>query len=131
MSTFDETLNRPPATAWKRNGYEPNPLIGTVTFRYTNHHVSYGDAEVLGILSESDQRVYSVLCGNAVLRGFVEAEGPKAGERVGLKYLGEVQSRDGNTYANFNAAVDREARSPGTRGFSSLACGAWGSRAAV
>ena len=106
MSSFDEALNRPPAIAWKPNGYKPNPLVGGQIYRYTHDHPEYGEAEMLGILSESDQKVYGVLCATPVLRTFVEHEDPKNGDRVGIRYVGERQGKRG-TYPDFNCAVDR------------------------
>ena len=103
MDEFTRELEAPPAVKWK---HEPNPLIGKLTSRYT-FHGDYEPAEMLIIEPEGSEVPYSVLCGRAVLRSFVERKDPQVGGKVGIKYRGEVESKQtGATYADYATAYE-------------------------
>jgi hypothetical protein len=103
MDEFDRELNRPPAEQWKG---DPNPLVGTLIHRWTYDGGEYQPAEMLVIEPSGGGGPYSVLCGKAVLRSFVEEEDPQVGGRVGIKKLGKRESGSGRSYDDFNTAYE-------------------------
>jgi len=75
MDEFDRELNMPPAQRWE---HDPNPLVGELISRYP-FEGDYEPAEMLVILPEGSEVAYSVLCGRATLRSFVEQKDPWVG----------------------------------------------------
>ena len=114
MDEFERELDAPPATRWE---HTPNPLIGTLTSRYTFTAGEFEPAEVLVIQPAGSEVAYTVLCGKVTLRSFIERKDPKVGDIVGIKYAGEAESkRNGKSYAVYNGAVKRTEASEGQRG---------------
>jgi hypothetical protein len=103
VNDFDRQLEAPPAEQWK---HEPNPLVGTLIHRYEFDGGQYEPADMLVIQPEGSEVAFSVLCGKATLRSFVEEKNPRVGGKVGLKYRGERTSAAGNTYADYAAAYE-------------------------
>jgi hypothetical protein len=102
MDEFERALDKPPAQRWE---HDPNPLVGTVITRYTVEG-EFDPAELLEILPDGADTAYSVLCGRATLRTFVERKDPQVGDVVGLKYIGDAVSKgNGKSYAVYNGAV--------------------------
>jgi len=101
VSWSSSALNLPPAKKWE---YEPNPLVGEQINRYA-FHGDYEPAEMLIILPEGAEEAFSVLCGKAVLRSFVENKDPQIGGRVGIKYIGKREGAAG-PYDDFNTAYE-------------------------
>src|SRR5215207_8736529 len=103
MDQFTRELEAPPAARWE---HEPNPLVGRLTSRYRFDGGVYEPAEMLIIEPEGSDTAYSVLCGKAVLRSFVEKRDPQVGGKVGLKHRGKVTSASGTEYDDYAAAYE-------------------------
>jgi hypothetical protein len=101
MDEFERELNAPPAQRWE---HDPNPLIGRLISRYT-YEGEFDPVELLVIQPEDSKVAFTVLCGRATLRSFVEEKDPQVGGTVGVKYAGTaVSQRNGKEYALYNAA---------------------------
>ncbi len=113
IDEFDRELNAPPAERWE---HDPNPLVGELIARYTFDGGEFEPAEMLVILPDGSEVAYSVLCGKATLRSFVERTDPQVGGQVGIKYAGEATSKkNGKSYAVYNGAfkpADPNAKPP-------------------
>jgi hypothetical protein len=102
MDEFERDLNAPPAQRWE---HDPNPLVGELIARYTYDGGEFDPAEMLIIQPDGSDTAFSVLCGKATLRTFVEHKDPKVGGQVGLKFRGDLVSRrNGKSYADYAAA---------------------------
>jgi hypothetical protein len=107
MDEFERELEKPPSARWD---HQPNPLVGKVITRYTVEG-DYEPAELLEVLPDGADVAYSVLCGRATLRSFVDEKDPRVGDTVGIKHVGQQTSKStGRTYELYNAAVKRDER---------------------
>jgi hypothetical protein len=66
----------------------------------------YGDGEVMEIVDDETKELTSVFL-STVIRSAREKQDLKVGERVGVKYLGEV-SGENSEYKDFIITVDRK-----------------------
>ncbi len=66
----------------------------------------FGDGEVMVIKNDEDHEDYSVFL-SSVIKTARETQEIKVGERVGIKYLGEVQGESAE-YKDYIVQVDRD-----------------------
>lgn len=65
-----------------------------------------GHYPLLRVKTETGEFV-AVHAFHTVLANAIAREGVKAGDRIGIKYLGEVKAANGTPYNNYKVAVDR------------------------
>lgn len=110
MSRLEEQL-RPPAAAWR-----PEPgdrLIGEIVDLDTRTS-RYND-EPYPVVTVRDEATGSDVAFHAfhtVARRDLEALQPRVGQRIGIAYFGEKQSRDGDPYHSYTIRVDDSVPAP-------------------
>lgn len=99
---LEERLREQRAETWK-----PAPgdlIIGTLDeVRWLVSSYDGRDYPLLVVHTEPDGRVVGVHVLHQVLRDELRAQKPRIGERIGIRYLGKVDSR----YEGYKLAVDR------------------------
>ena len=84
-----------------------NPLVGTLVDRTVVTGGQYGDSTVM-ILETDDGTRIGVWLNRTVLKNEVREQAPQWGEKVGIKYLGEIAPAGGGAnYHSYKVAVDR------------------------
>jgi hypothetical protein len=84
-----------------------NPVVGKLVDRTVVTGGQYGDSTVM-ILEADDGVRLGVWLNRTVLRNEVRDKSPQWGEKVGIKYLGEVTPAGGGAaYHSYKVAVDR------------------------
>lgn len=88
-------------------------LVGTLV-RYETIVTEFGAASVAVIRDEDDDRLYSVALFRAVLKKRFDTLEPRAGDRLGLKYVGLVQppTKGANPYHNYVLKVEHNSAAP-------------------
>jgi len=120
MSTIEQRLEQDRDwISWVPGGDEEkydtrNPLVGKLVDRTVVTGGQYGDSTVM-ILEVEDGTRIGVWLNRTVLKNEVREQAPQWGEKVGIKYLGEVSPAGGGaSYHSYKVAVDRpiEDRAP-------------------
>jgi hypothetical protein len=91
-----------------------NPLVGRLVDRTVITGGQYGDSTVMILETEDGTRI-GVWLNRTVLKNEVREQAPQWGEKVGIKYLGEITPAGGGAnYHSYKVAVDRpiEDRAP-------------------
>jgi len=78
-------------------------LVGTV-LKYADGRTKYGPCRICVLEDEETGSAVSVWLGHAVLRGEFEREGPKRGDRVGIRRLPDDPNK---AYRLYKVVVDR------------------------
>ncbi len=66
----------------------------------------YGTYPLLRIKTDQGEFI-AVHAFHTVLKNAIAREGVKAGDRIGIEFLGEVKGANGSTYNGYTVAVDR------------------------
>jgi hypothetical protein len=104
MSNLAEDLDREPQS-WR-----PEPgdkLIGELV-DVDERDGGYGTYPIL-VIRDDDGAEWSWHVLHAVARGEIGRQQPNIGDRLGVKYVGKVEGRDGQEYHSWKVRVDRPA----------------------
>jgi hypothetical protein len=83
-------------------------LVGTL-LRFETIVTDFGPSQVAVIQDEDDGTVYGVALFRSVLKKRFDTLEPRAGDRIGLKYVGlaEPRTKGANPYHNYVLKVER------------------------
>lgn len=90
---------------------EPGQMIVGKVMDMGTGFSKFGAHPVVTIKSEADGELYSVHCLQTALRSQMLQANPNRGDRIAVKYKGEKESAQGNTYKDFKVGVDAPKRS--------------------
>ena len=108
--SFEDRLEQGTAPAWRPDQGDDDLLVGTVVDidRGTSDYEPY---PLLTIIKEDGTEV-AVHAFHTVLKNELIRQQPQLGERIGIKYLGEQQTKPGSRFKSFigyRVKVDRAA----------------------
>jgi len=109
LATDDGSL----PTRWNPEDLPGAMLVGTL-LRYETIVTDFGPSQVAVIEDEDDGTVYGVALFRSVLKKRFDTLEPRAGDRIGLKYVGfaEPTKKGGNGYHNYVLKVEHTAAAP-------------------
>jgi hypothetical protein len=110
MSKLEERLEAGLAPAWRPDKEDPSVLIGKVV------SIEQGTSEYepypLIVVEQDDGTEMAVHGFHTVLKNELIKQRPQIGERIGIKYLGEVPTKPGSkfkSYTGYRVKVERAA----------------------
>lgn len=108
MSTsFEERLEQGNAPAWRPDKEDADLLVGEV-ISIDRGQSEYEPYPILTIARESDGTELAVHGFHSVLKNELMKQQPQVGERIGIKYLGEITTGQ-RPYIGYRVKVDRSA----------------------
>lgn len=109
MSTLEDRLEQGNARAWRPDQDDPDLLVGEVVDIDSGSSDYQGVYPILTVRKEDGEEV-AVHAFHTVLKNELVRQRPKAGERIGIKFLGEQPTKPGSPYKSFigyRVKVDR------------------------
>lgn len=108
--SLEDRLEQGLAAAWRPDQDDPHTLIGEVV-EITIGTTDYGRYPII-VVRKEDGEEKAVHVFHSVLRNEVEKYRPNIGEKIGIKYLGDVATKPGSkykSYKGYTVKVEREA----------------------
>lgn len=115
MTDLADKLEQGLATAWRPDKDDPDLILGTVTEIAwgTSEYNDSGRYPIVTIATEPDGEEKAVHGFHSVLMNELIRQQPQPGERIGIKFLGEVPTKPGSkfkSYLGYRVKVDRQAQ---------------------
>ncbi len=114
MRNLREELDAPSADSVER--WDPIPgdsIVGAVV-GFENRNRKYGPCRVVIVQDENDGTHRAVWLQHKILRELFDAEGPRRGDRLGIKRLADGKGKNG-PFARYHLVIER---APGDNGTS-------------
>jgi hypothetical protein len=111
MSTLENRLEQGNARAWRPDQDDEALLVGEVVDIDSGSSEYQGTYPILTIRKDDGEEV-AVHAFHTVIKNELIRQRPKAGERIGIKFLGEQPTKPGSPYKSFigyRVKVDRAA----------------------
>jgi hypothetical protein len=111
MSTLENRLEQGNARAWRPDQDDEALLVGEVVDIDSGSSEYQGTYPILTVRKDDGEEV-AVHAFHTVLKNELVRQRPKAGERIGIKFLGEQATKPGSLYKSFigyRVKVDRAA----------------------
>lgn len=99
MASLEERLEAGYAEAWRPDQEDPDTLVGVVADISTNES-DYGEYPIITIRQDdgTEKAVHAV---HTVLRNELIKQRPQIGERIGIKFLGDIKTKPGSRYSSY------------------------------
>lgn len=91
-------------------GWRPDPgeqLVGTIV-EISSAHGDYGEYPLIVVEKADGTGDVAVHAFHTVLKSELAAKRPNEGDVIGIKYLGKVPGKSGNTYDSYRVILERK-----------------------
>jgi hypothetical protein len=99
--------------AWRPDGDDPDVLVGKIVSVELGQ-TEYGPYPLVIVEDEASGEELAVHGFHTVLKNELIRQRPKAGERIGIKYLGDIATKAGSPYKSYKGWKVRVERETGT-----------------